>query len=286
MSSATPLPVPMDEDSLASALRARLESGPIELPLLPETATAVLAACRRDESGTREVAQIMQRDPALTANVLRIANSALYSRGAAIVSLPHAVGRLGISTVGEIAAAAVMRTTLFTNAPEEVSIEELWRHSACCANWAREIARYRRHSVEGAFLAGLLHDVGKPVLHHLIAQDNAHARHAIPIEVTRRVVEDMHGEIGGLLAERWNLAEWIAIAIAHHHHPENAPSHPSEVHTVALANHFAHVVSDSSFTNISHIAHPSVDVLDLYVEDLEALAERRDDVHSAVEAMP
>src|SRR6185503_16029782 len=161
MAHAQPQQRPGADDPL-EILIERLDSGELELPVIPAAAASVLEACRDDENGARQVAEIMQRDPSLAGHTLRLSNSAAYGSTEPIVSLSQAIARLGLSIVSEITLAVALKGRVFSVARFDAQIRVLWVHSAGAGIWAREIARMRRRNVEGAFLCGLLHDVGRP----------------------------------------------------------------------------------------------------------------------------
>ena len=155
-------------------LEAKLNAGSLDLPLLPGVAMQITAAAAREDIDARSIAELLKSDPSLSAHVLRIVNSPLYSPRAQIVSLQQAVARVGAAKIREIALVVACRTSVFKAKGYEREIDQVFQHSIATALFAQEIARQTRNNVEDAFLCGLLHDVGRPVLlQALVIQLNA-----------------------------------------------------------------------------------------------------------------
>ena len=171
---------------------------------------------------------IIETDPSLAAAVLRAANSAAYSFRTEVTSVRHAVSLLGVRTVSGIAMAATAGNVLAGGGPGE---ESPWYHSVNTAVTARVLAEYSLTPLqpELAYVAGLLHDMGKAMLseHYKVHAD------AIIALLDDDLVDDYHiaeNEIlgmnhtiaGALIAEHWGLPEPIVEAIRRHHLPAAA----------------------------------------------------------------
>jgi putative nucleotidyltransferase with HDIG domain len=221
---------------LAQELEQAL-AGKLDLPVLPDTAARVLALCQDERSDLRELAQLVQRDQTLAAHVLRVSNSVAYAPKQPIVSLQQALGRLGLSTVSDIAIAVAMKQRVFQVSGHEARMRELWRHSALAAGYALEVAHLVGRNAEMAFLAGLLHDVGMPIV--LTTALAACKRQKI-LPATREELEQamltFHCRYGAELARRWGLGPWVEAAITDHHEPARARLLHEDVAIVTLAD--------------------------------------------------
>lgn len=268
----------LDSD-LARELRQKIERGELELPLLSQTATQVASMCLQGASDARTLAATLNHDPALAGHVLRVANSAKYAPVEPIVSLQQAVSRMGMTTVGQIAFAVAVGSRVFHAPGHDEWVKAMWRHAALTAAWAREIAGAKRANVEGAFVCGLLHDVGEPVLLQaavdLLSKAKANATRA---ELAPLITE-LHAMAGAKLARAWKMAPWIAEAIEQHH-ASVADSTPQEVAIVRLADDLALCMDTVELAQFAEraqaelAAHPSLEHLGLYQEDFAALVER------------
>lgn len=224
---------------LREALVARM-AGPLALPMLPQTAVQVLATCQDTNARTDRLVELIGRDQALAAHVLRLANSAASAPLAPIFSLPQAIGRLGLGAVGSAALAVALRERVFQAPRHEARIRRLWQHSAVTACYAREITQLLRKDHESAFLCALLHDVGMPIaLQCLSDLEREGLTPEQPAPVIEAVMHEFHTELGARLAELWKLGPFVRIAIRHHHEPGARNYHPDDLAIVALADALA-----------------------------------------------
>lgn len=270
---------------LRDLLLERMQNDELELPILPEAAAAVLEACRDEEVGPRQVAETLQRDAALAGHVLRVANSSAYSAGHPIVSLPQAVSRLGLSIVAEITMAVVLKARLFEPGRHASLVRPVWAHGAAAGGWAREIARLGRRNVESAFLCGLLHDVGRPVIVQAAADVERRIGRTFEESELTVAMDDLHCTVGATLIRRWGLPEWMASAILWHHAPEAAEEHKDEARTTALADRLAHWLIDEGGRDPEALHDfPLVAWLGIYPDELDALLERRARILELTEA--
>ena len=224
--------------SFIERLRDILESGQ-NLPTLPEVVLLLHSAIDDEMVDVGAVAGIIERDPALTARLLRVANSAYYYRGGdPIGSVPVAVGRLGLGQVRALCLAlGVVRA--FGNGGRALDYRAFWAHSAAVgmtANqlWALSISP-GPISGDDIYAAGLMHDIGILVLDQHFPAELRAARAIVEKEGIQlwRAEESVlgmdHGEVGALLLGRWKLPAPTCTAVSYHHHPDT----PVEAHRAA-----------------------------------------------------
>jgi putative nucleotidyltransferase with HDIG domain len=277
-------PVPPPSVELFEKLLERIETGKLELPLLPRTATEILGMCQSGDCEMKDLADLVQRDPTLAANVLRVANSAAHGGVERIVSLQQAASRLGLNALCEIATAIAVRGKVFTLRGREEELARLWRHSATTGAWAKEIARKRRRNVEGAFLCGLLHDVGHPVLMQLV-HELAGGANASAVSGEAALCERYHAEIGARLLVNWDMPAWMVAAIDAHHTPLEAGEHAEQAWILSLADDLAlWSAAGDALLEQALYAHPALEPLSLYAEDVDALIGLRERVNGFAEA--
>jgi putative nucleotidyltransferase with HDIG domain len=203
--------------AVRSELEAKLNAGALELPLLPGVAMDITSAAAREDADARSLAEMLKRDASLSAHVLRIVNSPVYSPRAQIVSLQQAVARVGAVKIREISLVIACRTGVFKAKGYEREIDEVFRHSIATALFAQEIARHTRNNVEDAFLCGLLHDVGRPVLLQALVTLLRDARVNAERAAVLELVHELHESAGAALAKAWKLPDTVATALAKHH---------------------------------------------------------------------
>ncbi len=204
------------------------------IPPMSAAAQQLLRLQGKRDSSLDDMARVVEVDPGLTASVLRSANSAAARPAQPVHAVRHAVPYLGERTVVALALSACVPGGL--GAPLSAYQAErgaLWRHSLRAAVAARDLASHlRRQRVDPdlAFTAGLLHDIGKPVLSKVLAPESRErfAEAALRKEpdfeaVERDEVGLSHAEAGEALARRWSLPPELQAALRFHHQPSAAP---------------------------------------------------------------
>jgi putative nucleotidyltransferase with HDIG domain len=279
-----------DEISDASAsyiarLRAPGALLGLELPVLPEVAQSVWLELERPNGDARLLANILRRDAAFAAHILRHANSPVYSGRTPITSLQQAVSRLGVRTLGEITVLVACKTRAFQVRGHEQEVRDIFSHSLLSALWAREVARMRRLDVDSSFLGGLLHDVGRPTLIQalvdLSAQPGALCLSSSELLV---VVSDLHVEVGAAILAAWKIPERITLAVREHHRTDFADL-PPECAVLALADLLAHGGDADRELHARASAHPATVALNLYPEEVDVLLAKQPHLRDQARAL-
>jgi len=210
---------------------------------LPGVYLRLSAVVSDPRSSAADVGNVIAEDPGLTARLLRLVNSAMYGFPSRIETVSHAISIVGTAQLQDLAlATSVIR--LFARLPEHlVSMESFWRHSVACGVAARTLATRRREAnVERFFVAGLLHDIGRPIIYTQAADQ---ARTAVQrcresgrplFEVEHEVLGFDHTHVGCALLEQWKLPASLREAVQHHHHPERATRFPVETALIHISD--------------------------------------------------
>ena len=200
----------------------------IGLPTLPTVVTQLIAVVSDPASSTRQIAQLVSTDPALTVKILKVANSTFYGFAREIATVQLAIVVLGIEMVKNIGlSVAVLKR--FASGREHVLFDRqrFWEHAIGCGVAARMLARKfrNRRIADEAFVAGVLHDIGKLILIEYFydefceALDLAQAKGLAIMDAEERVLGVSHADVGAWLVERWNLPRHLVHAITYHHRP-------------------------------------------------------------------
>ncbi len=213
-------------------------------PTLPATAQRLLIVAGNPDSDISDIAKVIEYDPALTANVLRAANSAFVGLSTTVTSLTEAMMRLGTKFVYQVAVSSLIGSNLRKPASGyDLSAEDLWRHSAAVGIMADSLARLLGIRDAGSiYTAGLLHDMGKIAMAEFVLESYAEIRAKVDHEsmafeeAEREVLGVDHAEIGALIAENWNLPPAIIETIRWHHTPTAAPVTSPAVDVVHVAD--------------------------------------------------
>ena len=196
------------------------------LPTLPEAITRLGILLRDDKATSAAFEAAVRTDPAITANLLRAANSALHGGLEPTTSVRQAVTRIGLRRVYEVAIGTSFRRSLPIRLPGYgLDGPAFWLHCTATAVYAEALAsEVRLPALELAFTAGLLHDVGKLViggfLAELMPESNWWTFGTAAAE--RELLGSNHCDVGGEIARRWRLPLSIAHACRWHHEPEVA----------------------------------------------------------------
>jgi len=195
------------------------------LPPFPMVAQRALLLVNKTEVSIQELVEVVKFDPGITANILRIANSAYFGLRREIHSLHQALLLLGTQELLKIIIASGA-TRLFGNATPGYFSERqgLWRHSVSCALMADLMARELTLAERTiSFTAGLLHDIGKIVLSLFVDQKFAQIMEVVeiqgePFHKAEKIVLGIdHAEIGGEMARIWDFPDRLRLVIKHHH---------------------------------------------------------------------
>lgn len=201
-----------------------------DLPALPHVVVRVMELTEDPDSTADDISNVLNQDQAMTARVLRLANSAFYGFARRISTINDAIIFLGFKTIRSIVM-AVSVSDILSGEVEGYALEhgELWKHSQCTAMAARLIARKAKFGfLDLAYTAGLLHDIGKVILnsfmkeayHEVVAKVSE--ENASFIDTENEILGFNHAMVGARVAEKWNLPKELVEAIAFHHHPEKA----------------------------------------------------------------
>jgi putative nucleotidyltransferase with HDIG domain len=267
-------------------LRLLARHGQLELPLLPESVSRVVSLTSDEEATPSRIAAALEADVALTAHILRVANSPIYRPPQPIQSLAQAIARLGFAEIRSLAFAIACRTRVFCARGYEADVRRSFRHSLATALYAQELARGRGVPRDEAFLAGLLHDVGEPVLFQLAADLQRRAGVVLPRAALLSEIHVLHGDVGARLVCFWRLPDAVAHAARGHHDPDGeAPSAKSVVELVAFADVLADFALLGNGSRGELMGHPSCGRVGVSAAELEVLTRRAEAVRATVDAL-
>jgi putative nucleotidyltransferase with HDIG domain len=213
------------------------------LPPAPRILPELLSLLRQEDVDSGRIIQLISFDPAITASVLRLCNSAFFAGGSPADDVQEAVTRLGFQQVYQLVA-AVSGARMLGPAQKGYGINsgELWQHSVTAAVAAQIMARNQGDDDSLVFTATLLHDLGKIVLagalEHIYVRlvEETQSQQGALIETEKRLLGVQHAEIGGRLLSRWNFPASIVSAVWFHHQPAAAGNDQKLAAYVYLGN--------------------------------------------------
>jgi HD-like signal output (HDOD) protein len=259
--SAMLVPTATPPTELATYLRRQVAAGKVEVPPYPAVAARLQELAADPRAGVRELAEVVGRDVALAAAVIRAASSATVARGAGVVTLEQAVWKIGAAELARLALAMSLGAGAVRSGPLALLRRERWRHALLSAVFAQELAARRGLHRDQAFLAGLIHDLGAVIAIGLL-ETRCAGRPPSAIDPTwSAVVDEVHLELGLVLAERWKVAPPLRDAIAAHHEPVlAAAAHRPLVELVAIVDRvIAALSSPAGIAGLDQVAGLSAD---------------------------
>jgi HD-like signal output (HDOD) protein/prolyl-tRNA editing enzyme YbaK/EbsC (Cys-tRNA(Pro) deacylase) len=223
------------------------------LPPMPALALRILRLTTNTDASAKELADLIEFDPSMTAQIMRYAGSALFNYPGQINSVQEAVTRvLGFDRVAHIALGIASVRAFEIPRKGMLGMDEFWRHSLYCAFLSQRMAARCGEDKGLAYLCGLLHNFGLLLIGHLfpaefdelnqLRESNPEASmQSLEQQVfgagdQRQLLAVGHGAIGGILHRLWQLPDPVIKAAGMHQHPDYHGEHEQYVLMVQLAN--------------------------------------------------
>jgi len=218
------------------------------IPTLPVVAMKVNELINDPRSSSQEIAALLKKDQALTAKILRLVNSSYYSIPGGVTEVQRALAYLGFNTVAQIVLGLSVVGIFKKTGGNHFKLEDFWKHAIAVAVIAEMIGKEIQYPrPEELFTCGLLHDVGKLVLHEIDGErltritEETQLKGLSFVEVERSHSLPGHAFLGEQIAQRWGLPPIIRATIHYHHHNvwpmDSLMAHEKiACHTVGLAN--------------------------------------------------
>ncbi len=235
------------QSQLSDPTLRRVVSGMRTLPTLPAVYTELVRMLSDPEASPAEVAQILEREPAMCARVLQIANSPFFGARHAISQIPQAMGFLGTAMIKNLVLCLEIFQPAETGSlPAGYCLAAAQRHALLTSDLTRRLVTHRRWA-DDASMAAMLHDIGKlvwasqlpKVYAGILETQRLHARPIEEVEADSCGVH--HGHVGAFLLGSWGLPLRIVEAVALHHGPDPASAEPGRIDVVA-AVHIANLL--------------------------------------------
>lgn len=217
---------------LASDSLRTLVAGMTSLPSLPTVYTALVEKMQDEEASIKEVGAIVEQDPAISAKILQLVNSAYFGLGRSVSSPAEAANFLGMDVIKGLVMSEGVFSQFDPDTVKSLSLDKQRHTSLLVSSIARKIARDEDASqveVDQAYLGGLLHDIGTLVLasnataEFTRARDMAKEQDITICEAELAVFGTTHAEVGAYMLGLWGIDDTVVSAVAYHHHPENSP---------------------------------------------------------------
>ncbi len=216
------------------------------LPVLPQAVSQVMRLADDPNSSQKDLEKAFERDPAITAKILKVANSAYYG-GTQVPTIGRAISFLGMTTIRSLVVGVAFQQVL-GNRTEVRGFDKLgyWRHSLATAVSSRILGKLTMPAKsEELYCAGMMHDIGLLILERFLPKELEEAidlstKSGRPLlECEKKFMDFDHLEVGSLLTEKWGLSDLIIQAIRHHDAPTNDRAFNETTKLVHFANKIA-----------------------------------------------
>ncbi len=214
------------------------------LPTLPAYVLDLNALLSNASVDLKKVGAVIRTDPSLSAQVLRLCNSALFGLRRRVISIEQAAVLLGTERLRTL----VLACSVMQFAGKKLTgaqLSSFWQHSFLCALLSERVARQVDYfEKEQAYLGGLLHDIGQLPLWIVVLEEEAKHRSLPPpdwpddVIIEREYFGTDHCKVGRSMAVAWNFMPSFIDVFEHHHHPDRAQHDPYLVGIVAAADRF------------------------------------------------
>lgn len=207
-----------------------------DLASLPDVYVQVQQLINDPNASISDIGKIISSDPAITARLLKIANSPFFGMAAKIETISRAISIMGTQQLHDLLLATSVTGAFKNRGKPEFDMTRFWTNSIRVAVCARLLA-YECNVLdsERLFVAGLLHDIGHLAMHQVMPEISAEAascveaRQESPAQIERELYFGFdYAEVGGLLLSQWNLPPMILETVAFHNSPESADQYPFE----------------------------------------------------------
>jgi HD-like signal output (HDOD) protein len=280
--------VSLDSNVVLSALDSQVArdylgeslNGPQTIAPLPRVCAQLAELTAQQATDAAQLARLIQSDPALAGELMRVANSPALRSRTPIVSLQQAVSWLGVAEVRNIAMAVMLRGEVFVAPGHEPESEQLWREAWLAGLWAKEIARERRKHVESAFLAALMHRTGAALALKILSRFEFERRTAMDAHTFGDLVVEFEPAFGRLLMGSWLLPEDVQDAACNWRNYRDS-NHSDLAGTVHAAHLFAtHTMHPQLLSEELVMESPVFEQLGVFPDDRRRMLARRDHVRS------
>jgi HD-like signal output (HDOD) protein len=264
----------------AHAFMGESLASPQSIAPMPRVCVQLAELTAQHAADATQLARLIQSDPALAGEIMRVANSPALRPRSPIVSLQQAVSWLGVAEVRNIAMAVMLRGEVFSAPGHEPESEELWREAWLAGLWAKEIARERRKHVESAFLAALMHRTGAALALKILSGFEAQQRTVMDAQTFAGLVNEFEPRFGRLLMSNWRLPDDVQNAASDWRDYRNS-THSDLAGTVHAAHLLAtHTLHPQLLDEAVVIESPVFEQLGVFPDDRRQLLTKRDHVRS------
>ena len=255
------------------------------LPPMPEIFIKIEKLSRDPNATAADYGKVLELDPGITARILRMSNSALYSFKRKIKNIKDAVSLMGTRDILSLVRLACITGNLDISPKIESAVKEIWEHSACCAITAKLL--YKNTDIcktenleDDLFICGIIHDVGKIILWEFFTDIYINFKlnpdvSPYPLESEEEnILGISHSEVGRELANHWGLPDALADTIGLHHKPMNKPE-SGLISMIHISDYISKIImTDDSEDQVHELNKELLEKINYSIDQIQELAEK------------
>ena len=232
-------------EAITSDIRQALDKDQLELPSLPEVALRIREAAESEHVSAQSLSAAVGDDPALAAQLVKVANSPMFRATRSIDDLSQAISRLGVEYAANIVTGLAMQHMFqATSDMVDRKIRQAWKTSTDIAAWSSILTkRFTNLHPDQATLAGLTHCIGTLPILGWVEENDHLVRDSMTLD---RVIESLHPTLGTMILKHWNFAEDIAVV----------PEQYQILDRDAVSADYTDIVCAATLLNLMNTNHP------------------------------
>ncbi len=254
-----------------------------KLPTIPAVAQEILGLVRDDLVSINKLEKIVENDPAISAKIMSVANSAFYGYKVPAKTLDSAILRIGFNSVRSVALGISLITVLGNGKVSKVlDYQRLFNHSVSVGFVAGLLSKeFKLDLQDEVLINGILHDIGYLVLNRYFPKTYMNVlgrfKEGVPLlDAEKEVLEFDHAEIGHWLAEKWKLPNTVLDTIQYHHNPSGAKRHHKRIALIHIADYITtgNIMSPTETDPQYPFDKAVFDILSITEKDLKEIEEK------------
>ncbi len=238
----------------------------VEMVTMPDIYIRIQSLIDDPDMGLVDIADAILYDIAISARLLKLANSSMFNFNAPVDTVMRAVNMLGPEEIHDLVLTTCVTRAFGGKFGNSMNIIDFWRNGARCASLCNSLAaRCNKTDSERLFVQGLLHAIGHMVMYQVVPEDCQLALYrsqqsGLPLYlIEREIIGCDYADLGGELLQSWHIPETLHLPIRYHIEPENAEVYPIETSIVHIASHLSRasdfdVNTDAAVLNIDDFA--------------------------------
>ncbi|MDC1068867.1 HDOD domain-containing protein [Candidatus Kapabacteria bacterium] len=232
---------------LEEYLQDKFDTKSIRIPILPDVAGKVIYLVNDPDVGINEVVSLLQKDPVITAHVIKVANSTAYSPATKIVNLHHAASMLGTNLLSEIALSVSLRSGIFILKGYIPIMKDIIKYTIATSLFTKELFGLAEADFDSLYLASMFYTAGMPVTLYHIDEFRKNEKIEFTDQEINLYLRKFKNKYVSLVLDKWAIDSDIKTIVNNHHNKSEVSSMHTECGLLRLSKELAKWVFDDSY---------------------------------------